>query len=132
MNLPLADLTVGTVYRLRARNLRYGVWTGATFIGLREKFGDIHLDECEVPGYTAWAIEPVGEIDPTIRLRTTLGSICDECKRPAHWSGPPAPAPWVHDDDRTETNSPIAVSNRALFIELQRIEKEKEDGHYNP
>ena len=37
------DCVVGTVYRLRSRNLNVGVFTGRGFIGIREKFGDKYL-----------------------------------------------------------------------------------------
>jgi hypothetical protein len=48
MNNAMVDmdaLEVRRVYRLRARNLMFGVWTGKAFLGIREKFWRLRLDE---------------------------------------------------------------------------------------
>jgi hypothetical protein len=50
MSIPLEDLEVRGVYILRARNLTMGVWTGSAWVGIREKFGNLGLDQSEVPG----------------------------------------------------------------------------------
>lgn len=39
------DLVVGGVYIFNARNFRIGLWSGSGFIGCREKFGHLYLDE---------------------------------------------------------------------------------------
>jgi hypothetical protein len=59
--IPLDELEVGKAYELQARNIRYGIWDGEMFHGIRVKFGQkfmdckIHWDLCDRHG-TANAI----------------------------------------------------------------------------
>jgi hypothetical protein len=118
------NLEVGKVYRLRSRNLLVGVFTGDRFIGIREKFGDRYLD-AEYPydnGGTATAKEELGSIE-NIPLKISLGSQCQNCGKPAKWSGPPAPAPWVCEGG-CEKVYPQMVSNKELFRALEKYEQE--------
>lgn len=46
------ELVVRGIYKLKARNLEYGVWTGSWFIGIREKLGSRCIDG-EVLNYPA-------------------------------------------------------------------------------
>lgn len=39
------ELVIGGVYIFNARNFRIGLWSGSGFIGCREKFGHLYLDE---------------------------------------------------------------------------------------
>jgi hypothetical protein len=42
--IPFEQLVVGNIYRVRARNLSFGVFDGQSFLGIREKFGSRYLD----------------------------------------------------------------------------------------
>lgn len=49
MTIPMGELEVGGIYKLaRTRNLLIGVWNGATFVGIREKFHYVYLDSSEL------------------------------------------------------------------------------------
>jgi hypothetical protein len=60
------ELTAGHLYRLRSRNLPYGVYDGkGGFTGIREKFGDLYLfteydHSTGEPYGTATALEDLG------------------------------------------------------------------------
>jgi hypothetical protein len=76
-----SELRRGDIYRLRARNIRYGVWDGdSQFIGIRDKFGlrlDAEsLDDPEFAPYnTAVALERVGEVPEGIELSDYLPTV---------------------------------------------------------
>lgn len=58
----------GNLYRIRSRNLPYGVYTGSWFIGIREKFGYLYLDvEYGV------VLEDLGPAPEDIQLAEYLG-----------------------------------------------------------
>ena len=42
--VPLEQLVVGLPYELKARNIRYGIWDGREFHGIRRKFGQEFMD----------------------------------------------------------------------------------------
>lgn len=42
--IPLDELMVGYAYELHSRNLRYGIWDGKAFHGIRTKFGQKFMD----------------------------------------------------------------------------------------
>ena len=66
-------LTAGHLYRLRSRNLPYGVYNGRhSFIGIREKFGELYLST-EYAGATAVALEDLGPLPDGYELRERLG-----------------------------------------------------------
>jgi hypothetical protein len=130
-NVPLADAKPGVVYLVRSRNLRVAVYAGARkFIGIRTKFearvlsAEWHVD-IGPPLGTLRIERAVGVISEAIPLVEGLGAKCQRCGAPVEWSGPPAPAPWVHTSQTTCSEaSPIAVSNRALFKALEALELE--------
>ena len=77
----LQDLLVGSVYELRSRNLLCGVWTGETFIGVRDNFGTWRLDsegDFEQGG-SAIPLRMVGKITSDIFLREFLAPVCRFC-----------------------------------------------------
>lgn len=71
-------LTDRRLYRLRGRNLSYGVWSAQSqaFFGLREKFGHIFIDNeycySEQSGSARPLQELVDEVPPSIELRNHL------------------------------------------------------------
>jgi hypothetical protein len=122
--IPIDQLVVGDIYRLRARNLTVGVWTGSTWIGLRRKFGEVFLDECEVPGRTAFALGRLGTVPEGIRLAAYLGSECQTCHRPVDFDrsrGETWQERWQHIDGPADHDArSMAVGNPALHKELLR------------
>ena len=67
------QLETGRVYRLRSRNLKYGVYTGSgTFIGIRTKFDNRFLFTETLD--TATPLEPLGKVSTEIQLATSLGT----------------------------------------------------------
>lgn len=128
--IEIENLQLGAVYELRARNLRYGVWNGTTFVGIREKFGSRFLDECEVPGATAFAQEEVGRIpDECLPARAYLGSQDKFTGRPVAFDKPVAQGGkgWYFTDtgEASEQIFSVAVMNRALFEYLDGIERSR-------
>lgn len=129
--IPLSELQVRHVYRLRARNLNIGVWTGRSWIGIREKFGDTFLDDCEVPEHTAWAVEPVGSISDEIALTCYLKpSICQICRAPVNFDesrGTEWYERWKHIDNPEEDADhyarSISVRNHLLYDALMTFER---------
>jgi hypothetical protein len=126
------ELKVGSVYRLHARNLVLGVFTGSYFIGIREKFGNRFLDP-EYPRVdrsgTARASEEIGSIAPGIALRTSTGTVCGACGVAANFDmARPERERWLHADGTAlcEKAWPTSVGNDALFAELGRFEQEFE------
>lgn len=119
---------VGGVYRLRARNLRFGVWTGHDWVGLREKFGEVFLDESEIPRYTAWPIEHVGTAPEDMVLTAYLGSRCQTCHEPVDFDrnrGETANERWQHvgDEQPDHPARAYAERNKALFDFMTEIER---------
>ncbi len=62
------DCKIGFVYKLRSRNLSFGVFTGRGYIGIREKFDSTYLFEeySYDEGGTAKALEEVGDLTKEI------------------------------------------------------------------
>lgn len=116
------------MYRLRARNLSFGVWTGSNWIGVREKFGDLFLDESEVPDYTAFPLERVAIAPADLVLRAYLGSECRVCHRPVDFNrdrGEEWYERWQHTDGPADHRARSqAVRNLALFDYMTMIEAE--------
>lgn len=127
VSIDVAELMARNVYRLRARNLAYGVYDGdGGFIGIREKFGDHYLDT-EYLGATASPLELVGRIEEPVALCEVLGSRCLTCHGDiafVEWGNPDAKGRgrWVCADGACTNSQPQAVSNRELYAALEAIE----------
>ena len=107
--LPLADLEAGGIYRIKSRNLAFGVWlpdamngTGG-FSGIREKFyyrslfTEYHHDTGGCFG-TAQAIEKVGQFEGEL---VEHYSGCKVCREPTDFDadrGETADERWCHVD----------------------------------
>lgn len=120
----VAELVARNVYRLRSRNLAYGVYDGdGGFIGIREKFGDHYLDT-EYLGATAVALECVGRIDEPIQLCERLGSVCQTCRGGiefVEWADKNVAGRghWVCAEATCSDPQPRAVANRELYAALE-------------
>ena len=130
MTIPLSELEPRGIYRLWARNLIMGVWTGDEWIGIREKFGALFLDACEVPGDdtvagSARAYEKIGELPEGLELRTNVDTICDSCgERCEFLKDPDGPrGTWVHTvySYNCIKPTPTAPMYRPLFDYLTSI-----------
>lgn len=128
--IELKDLREGTVYKLRARNLDFGVYDGkGNFIGIRTKFTSRFLDmECERTTSkhfgTASAMEDVGVIIG-LPFKTTLGVVCEKCQQSCNYDeNRPETQRWQHDDGTPQCANAWAqsVSNRDLFKALETWE----------
>ena len=125
--IPFEELKPRHIYTLQARNLRLGVWTGEIngWVGIREKFGDLFLDTCEVPERTAYAKVKIGELPEEISTQPYLATICDECKNTVDFESA-RDERWQHinKDLNTHKVQPISLNNLKLFEYLQNIERE--------
>jgi hypothetical protein len=127
VSIDVAELAVRNVYRLRSRNLEYGVYDGDRgFIGIREKFGYYYLDT-EYLGATATPLGLVGRIEEPIELCEVLGSRCLTCRGDiafVEWGNRDARGRgrWVCADGACTDPQPQAVSNRELFVALEAFE----------
>ena len=88
--IPIPDLVVGHVYRLRCRNLTFGAYDGKQFVGIREKFGRLYLDsedhwDTGEPYGTAYPIEDMGPLPEGMSPKESFGSVCKVTGRPIVW-----------------------------------------------
>ena len=126
-------LEVGRVYKLSCRNLAFGVYFGAgSFVGIRTKFGqrfldtEFHWDYDPHCGTVSMATATDRVLPASIERRERWDTECETCGKAVRWSGPPAPAPWVHEETGREDGhevSPISRQNDALFDFMEQIEK---------
>jgi len=139
--LPIADLVVGHVYRLRSRNLDLGAWDGGTFCGIRTKFGrryldtEEHWDEPRESGRllgTAHPVEDLGPLPAEVDPHWSLGTACRATGRAISWredilSTRVPGGDWVYADTREPVPAypaswAVMIENTALFAYLLSIE----------
>lgn len=117
------ELVRGAIYRIRSRNLGFGVWNGEGFIGIREKFGTEFLDIEYLN--TARAIEMIDvHLDERILLRTHYDpSYCWWCGWPVEWLK--ELRAWRHLEDRgcPEVRA-FGKTYTPLFEAMKRLEGE--------
>lgn len=132
MTIPLSELEPRGIYKLWARNLILGVWTGSGWIGIREKFGGLFLDECEVPGDdttpgSARADEKIGVLPDEIEMRSTGSAVCENCSWEAEFVPNHAdrmvPGVWIHKNYNVNCDKvrPISRTYQPLFDYLTSI-----------
>ena len=61
------ELIKGNLYRIRSRNLPYGVWNGLWFIGIREKFNALYLSS-----ESGIALEDLGPVPESLVLAESI------------------------------------------------------------
>jgi hypothetical protein len=136
--IPLALCRYKQLYRLRSRNLSYGVFDGSTgFVGIREKFESRYLfteyhQDTGPPFGTVRPLEVLEEC-PIEDLRETLDSVCGRCNQPTtfvEWTDLDRPegayvgkGRWICCADPF----PTAPLNHLLFNWLDEREKFYDD-----
>jgi hypothetical protein len=117
------ELVYRNVYRLRSRNLAFGVYDGDRgFIGIREKFGDRYL-ATEYLGATAVALESKGRIDEPTKVCESLGVKCQVCGEDTSFEE--SARGWVCADGTCTNPQPKSISNNDLFVALEAFETEE-------
>lgn len=131
--IPLSDCKPGHVYRLRSRNLLFGVFNGSTgFIGIREKFGarflftEFHYDKHG----TVLPQEDLGPLPEGIEGRESEPTIDPQTDRLLEFRPDPqlpGRGKWHYSDDGSLFEGrPHRPPNTALFEFLEQIEKREE------
>lgn len=115
---------VRRAYRLHARNLKYGVFDGMGWLGIREKFGYRSID-CEYEG-SCRAVERLEFIlPPEISLDPSPGAYCSTCKKDVEYTMPTRRWDPVDGTKGCEdTCHPVGNMNVDLFNFLAKIEGE--------
>lgn len=129
--IALADCQVGGVYRLRSRNLAFGIFDGKRgFVGIRTKFYSRFLDteyHVDAPPFnTATPIELVGFIDETLTPEALL-AWCKTCGKSANFDmsrGETVTDRWQHDEPADHDVDLIRMSNAQLFPLLDAYERD--------
>ncbi len=128
--IKMDDLENRSVYELRSRNLKLGVWDEERkgFIGIRTKFGarflftEYHWD-CESFA-TAQPLNKITRIPEDVPLLETLPTICNNCKVQVKFEKHLDSSGWVHLDDTTTCDNidPVRPRNEKLFSFLEKLE----------
>lgn len=134
LNIPLIkDCIKGHIYRLKSRNLSFGVFNGKDgFIGIREKFGDRFLDteyhwDIGTPhGTVSDAIDTGTNIPEYIPLRCYNLSTDERTDRQVEFDKPVADGGkgWYYIDtgEADQDIRPVAHINKELFDLLNFID----------
>jgi hypothetical protein len=121
------------VYKLRSRNLSYGVWNGKDgFIGIRTKFGDKFLDiefHWDVGHGTVMdAVDTGIDVPGDIPAVMYLDTIDESTKRSVAFARETETGNkgWYFKDTGTpdETIIPVSVRNKRLFDFLDSLTKD--------
>ncbi len=131
--VPIKDCIPGRVYRIRSRNLSFGVYDGKEgFIGIRQKFGDrylfteYHWDQGEPFGTVYSQLDLGIDVPDNIPLAESLETIDKKTQRPVCFDKPVADGGrgwfFLDTNEASELIRPVSVSNKELFEFLERIE----------
>ena len=138
--IPIDKCVKGRVYKIRCRNLRFGVFDGEDgFIGIRTKFSDrylfteYHWDQ-GAPFGTVMATEDIGVIVPEpIAVREGLCTIDLVTKRQLKFDKAVSAGGkgwyFVDNGERADESKPCRVPNKSLFWFLDLFEKEGEENN---
>lgn len=134
--IPITELKDRFIYRLKSRNLIYGVWDADRqgFMGIREKLGSEYLfmeyeySTSEVCG-TAFALQEMFEIPAEVSLNSILRKFDKHSGRDVIFTTPVARGGrgWVYVDDGAsldDLSGITAVNNDALFNILKPLNDE--------
>jgi len=130
--VPLKKCKHGWAYRIRSRNLGFGVFNSKTrgFVGIREKFGRTYLFEeyhadTGAPYGTVHPIRPI-EKCPLPDIRDGCGDGCAKCDADIKFvkDDPKADkGQWIHvkKTDCTEASA-VVRANKPLYEYLEKLE----------
>lgn len=124
--IPIDQCVVRGVYKINSRNLMVGVYDGnGGFVGIRMKFRERYLFteyhyDTGAPYGTVRPMELIEMLPEGIEIHeyNPGPSKCSQHDRECHWSGPPAPAPWVHTDDGSELPDGDHSKGRGMYRPL--------------
>jgi hypothetical protein len=126
------DLEPRRLYRIRSRNLKVAVWTGSEFLGLRNKFWHLRLDEeyaHEEAGIfrTVSAAEPLPHWLPEeIPLVRAFPAVDQDTGRAVDFDLPIADGGrgwfFLDTDEASEAIRPVSYQNQELFDFLRALE----------
>lgn len=133
--IPIEECVRGTVYKLRSRNLDVGVFDGKdSFIGWRQKFGSVFLDEeyhydpgpnGTVTRGTARPLEAIDKISDHIVVKVYLGSRDSVTGRFVDFDKPISSGGvgWYFIDtgEASQDIRPQAVTNKALYAAMEKF-----------
>lgn len=133
--VPLADCIPRRLYKIRCRNLDYGVFDGKTgFIGIREKFGDLFLfteyhHETGAPFGTVFGVIDTGiDLPEDIRCEDRGPTIDGLSRREVYFDKPITQGGrgWVFKDtdEDSEAIRPVGSGNPEMFAWLEAREAE--------
>ena len=127
--ISIADCKFGWVYRVRSRNLAFGVFDSSDsgFVGIREKgrrylFTEYHWDT----GIPFGTVKPdiAVETCPIADLRDYIGSFCSVCGLELEFQGTVGSGRWLHQGvSDCKLPNPHARLNQALFDYLEALER---------
>jgi hypothetical protein len=134
--IPKENLEVGMAYKVISRNLSIAIWNGATFLGLRQKFHSIfieneyHYDD----GESVRVLEALESIPEDLDLVAGY-SVCNHCNELEPGfdlsRGKTAKERWFHRSGRTDHPvSPGRKPNQKLFTYLQLLKNKYEENTY--
>ncbi len=142
--IPMEECRKGFLYRIRSRNLDYGVYDGnGGFIGIRQKFGFRYLfteDHWDTgpPFGTVKPLEELVKVPQFIEIRERIGNTYDKnTGREVYFDNTEVSGEtvgWVFSDtdqrpEEGQKISPCTESNKKLFewLDKQRDENEISD-----
>ena len=139
--IPLDKCIDRHIYRIRSRNLDFGVYREATngFIGIREKFGDLYLfEEYHWDFGTVRPLEDVGVLPDDIEVRESVSAGCTNCGGQTEYhkeifndnqakgysiDSPLHVWPWVCENGCGRPASGCSKTYKPLFDYMTSIEK---------
>lgn len=146
--IAVADCKRGHLYRVRSRNLAFGLFVPEKengFIGIREKFGRLYLFteyhwDNGAPFGTVRPVEDLGLIeDPTIPFEERGPTTCQHCGELVEYrkveggrkleDGTVVPGKWEHlgGDGSCEKVYPVSSDNERLYKLLEKLEADYEE-----
>ena len=127
-SIPLEQCQKGGLYRIRSRNLSFGVFNGdGGFVGIREKFGSEYLFteyhwDTGAPFGTVKPVELL-EMCPLSDIRESTGAVDAVTQRPVAFDKPVMDGGrgwyFMDTDEASLAISPRTIENEVLFDYLE-------------
>jgi len=125
--IPQKECKNRKLYRIRSRNLSFGVYNEETggFLGLREKFGDVYVFEeyhwdTGAPHGTVSPKEELPETLPdNIPLAESIGTVCANCSKKVEY------APWPGGDKEITLSDGSKMTTGGRWVHLEETPCQK-------